>query len=154
MRQVKRTQFGYEGTHIEATCDPRLADREVCLSPITLEQPLINLIDNALHHVGDHDWGRVEVEARFVDSDAKTPIHIVVRDNGAGISAKGRDSMFEPRETSKGEKGVGMGLYASRNIVRAAGGTLECTEALMWACAEFKIRLPVLLGPSFDELTQ
>ncbi|MBI1384749.1 MAG: hypothetical protein GC150_07560 [Rhizobiales bacterium] len=124
---------------------PDLDGLEVSLSPVILEQPLANLILNALHHLGGHRAGRIEVETRLTD-EAITPIHIIVRDNGKGISADDVTTLFEPRETTRGESGTGMGLYASRNIVQSAGGVLECTEHLLGLGATFRIRLPIRLG--------
>src|SRR5580704_3577706 len=80
-------------------------------SPIVLEQPLINILDNAIYHISNELWSRIEVELKIVPEDAKTPIHIIVRDNGPGMTAEERKNIFEPRETSKGDKGYGLGLY-------------------------------------------
>ena len=137
MRSFRVAKYGYENTQIHFTLDPRLEGLEVCLPPSVIEQPLINLVDNALFHVGDHPWGRIEVETRL-SGDADTPVHITVRDNGPGISEAARVNLFTPRETTKPGTGVGMGLYASRNLIRAVGGALECTEHLMWAGSTFR----------------
>ena len=73
-------------------------------------------------------------------------MHIIVRDNGPGISTSIAETMFDPRQTTKRELGAGMGLYASRNMLVAVGGALECIEHYMWAGSTFRLRLPIVLS--------
>ena len=48
-----------------------------------------------------------------------------VADNGCGMSAAFvRDALFKPFQSTK-KKGLGLGLYQSRSIVLAHGGTMH-----------------------------
>lgn len=50
---------------------------------------------------------------------------IAVSDDGAGMSAETRRRLFEPFHTTKPGQGTGLGLYITRSIVEAHGGTIE-----------------------------
>jgi signal transduction histidine kinase len=150
MRSFRAAKYGYSDTQVEMIADPRLSGLTISLSPLVIEQPLVNIIDNALYHIGDHPWGRIEVETRLT-GDADTPIQILVRDNGGGITAAERAAVFEPRETTKGSVGTGMGLYTSRNLLNACGGELECIDSVRWVGTTMRIRLPVILNSSAIE---
>lgn len=88
-----------------------------------IERILLNLVDNALRHVGP--GVEVEVEAA-VRADRVT---IVVRDNGPGIPAEQRSRIFERfhRGAGAGDRdggGSGLGLAIARELAQAMGGTL------------------------------
>ncbi len=64
--------------------------------------------------------GRVEVRT---SADAET-VTLTVADNGPGISPEIRKGLFTPFNTSK-EKGLGLGLVISKDIVGDYGGRME-----------------------------
>ncbi|EJZ19642.1 ATP-binding protein, partial [Rhizobium sp. Pop5] len=97
------------------------ADLQVMGNRIRLEQVLINLLQNALEAVAPKaDLGRVEVRTSV---DAET-VTLTVSDNGPGISPEIRKGLFTPFNTSK-EKGLGLGLVISKDIVGDYGGRME-----------------------------
>lgn len=112
------------------------------LPPEVVEQPLINLLDNAQHHL--RDWGEVQVVVRRMPDDRACPIHIEIRDQGLGMTAEQLDRLFTPRVSSKGTKGYGLGLYTSRQLLRAVGGDLEVIRdaCFRWMGSGFRMRLP------------
>jgi two-component system sensor kinase FixL len=89
---------------------------------IQIEQVLINLIRNAIEAVTEvgnlERWVRIHL--RHVD-DA---VEVAVDDSGPGVSPEIAQHLFEPFETSK-QRGMGLGLSLSREIVKAHGGTLR-----------------------------
>ena len=87
---------------------------------IRLEQVLINLFQNALEALEGRDQARVEVSVR----ETAEQVEIVVSDNGPGIPATILDSLFTPFNTSK-EKGLGLGLVISKDIVVDYGGRID-----------------------------
>ena len=87
---------------------------------IRLEQVLINLFQNALEALEGQDQAKVEVSVHQTSDD----VEIVVSDNGPGIPTAILDSLFTPFNTSK-EKGLGLGLVISKDIVVDYGGHIE-----------------------------
>ena len=112
------------------------------LPPEALEQPLANLLDNAFHHFGERKWGTITVRVRFDPNKPTHPVSIEVSDQGQGMTAEQRQSLFTPRVSAKGIQGYGLGLYTSRQLLRAVGGDLECVESWRWLGSTFRIRLP------------
>jgi two-component system, NtrC family, C4-dicarboxylate transport sensor histidine kinase DctB len=86
---------------------------------IRLEQVLINLFQNALEALEDAPGARVEVKATAAGDE----IIVTVEDNGPGIPSNIRPLLFTPFSTSK-EKGLGLGLVISRDIISDYGGRL------------------------------
>ena len=87
---------------------------------IRLEQVLINLFQNALEALEGREQAKVEVSVRETSDD----VEIVVSDNGPGIPAAILDQLFTPFNTSK-EKGLGLGLVISKDIVVDYGGRID-----------------------------
>ncbi|MDL2401948.1 sensor histidine kinase [Rhizobium mayense] len=87
---------------------------------VRLEQVLINLFQNALEALEGRDQARVEVSARDIDES----VEVIVSDNGPGIPPAVLHSLFTPFNTSK-EKGLGLGLVISKDIVADYGGRID-----------------------------
>lgn len=85
-------------------------------------QVLINLIKNAIEALQKQKKGEVHIFAE----QAETSI-IKVMDNGPGIPDEIKDNIFIPFFTTK-EKGTGVGLSYSRQIIKAHGGTILCSS--------------------------
>jgi signal transduction histidine kinase len=74
---------------------------------------------------------------------------IEVRDDGCGMDAQFvRERLFRPFDTTKGNAGMGIGAYESREVVRAHGGDLE-VESAPGLGTTMRIRLPC--GPVANE---
>ncbi|WP_350286659.1 ATP-binding protein [uncultured Croceitalea sp.] len=86
-----------------------------------LTQVLINLVKNAIHSLETQPSGIIEVIAGV---DNKNRKYIIVKDNGPGIPEEMIDEIFVPFFTTK-EKGTGIGLSLSRQIVQLHGGSLK-----------------------------
>lgn len=91
---------------------------------LRLEQVLINLFQNALEALDGRDGARVEVSAAETGED----VALVVSDNGPGIPPAILKSLFTPFNTSK-EKGLGLGLVISKDIVADFGGRIEVSSS-------------------------
>lgn len=89
---------------------------------IRLEQVLVNLIGNALDALSDTPEPVIRLRAE----PRNNLVRIDITDNGPGVSASVRDTIFDPFVTSKppGE-GVGLGLTISFSIIRDFGGVLR-----------------------------
>jgi two-component system, chemotaxis family, CheB/CheR fusion protein len=88
-----------------------------------IQQVLLNLVNNAFRHAIDTEY--VDVRLR---QEAEMAV-IEVRDYGPGISGEALSNVFSPFYQATDEKlpgsGLGLGLFISREIVSAHGGTIE-----------------------------
>lgn len=84
---------------------------------VRLEQVLVNLMANAL----DAGQNGVEIDLAIELKDGF--VELRVADNGPGLSAETRDSLFQPFSTTKRD-GLGLGLVISRDIMADFGGDL------------------------------
>jgi signal transduction histidine kinase len=92
-----------------------------------------NIFRNAAEHAGPKPIVDIEV------SRSANKIIIVLNDNGPGIPHEQRKSLFQ-RGSSKKEHGLG--LYLTKQIVTACGGTIENLESEKGA--KFRIALPII----------
>jgi signal transduction histidine kinase len=119
----------------DATSQP---DAVVMGDRTRLEQVAANLIDNALKYTPP--GGRVEVE---IGADDLAAI-LRVRDTGSGIPAAEMPRIFDRLfrgDTSRTERGLGLGLSLVRAVVEAHGGTVS-VESEPGRGAVFTVRLP------------
>lgn len=104
-----------------------------------LQQVFLNLINNALDAVGSK--GHVEIRTGI---DSKSNILIECGDNGPGINEENLKQIFDPFFTTKApDKGTGLGLYISYDIVKKLGGSLTA-ENKKNGGALFRVTLPVV----------
>jgi two-component system C4-dicarboxylate transport sensor histidine kinase DctB len=86
---------------------------------IRLEQILMNLLGNAL----DALRGGVDPVITIRITEQGETVAITVRDNGPGIDAEARGTLFMPFNTTKAT-GLGLGLVISEGLAREFGGAL------------------------------
>ena len=86
-----------------------------------LEKVLINLIKNAFQALGKNSNGKVVVTAF---NNIEKRVIIEINDNGIGIPSDIINDIFIPFYTTK-EKGSGIGLSLSRQIMRLHGGSIS-----------------------------
>jgi len=89
-----------------------------------LEKVLINLIKNSFQALGDSRDGKVHVSAF---KNIENRVIISVGDNGCGIPPTIIDDIFIPFYTTK-NKGSGIGLSLSRQIMRLHSGTITVSS--------------------------
>ena len=107
-----------------------LADREQIRSVVT------NLVLNARDALGP--GGRIRVRTEHVGGS----VVLTVTDNGCGMSAAFlKDSLFRPFQSTK-KKGLGIGMFQSRMIVEAHGGSIR-VESEAGKGSTFRVSLPV-----------
>ncbi|MEO5659727.1 MAG: hybrid sensor histidine kinase/response regulator [Polaromonas sp.] len=100
-----------------------LADKKVtgCWDEFRIEQVMINLLTNALR------YGQGK-PVEIVLSTLPGSVKIEVRDKGIGILAQRQKRIFEQFERVNKDDdtgGMGLGLFITRQLVEAHGGTLD-----------------------------
>lgn len=110
----------------------------------SLGQAFGNVIRNAFDAVAERKDGRVKIAADVTRrDDGRDEIEVRVADNGPGVPAVLRSTIFEPFVSAKSlGRGLGLGLAIAQEAVAAAGGTLELATS-EGTGAEFVFRLPV-----------
>jgi len=99
-------------------------DTLVDVTPGELRQVFTNLISNAIDAMPQGGSLNLQVFADGQD------VKLIFSDTGTGIKAEKLDEIFEPFVTTKGEKGLGIGLWISRNIVEKLGGTIHVRSSV------------------------
>jgi putative PEP-CTERM system histidine kinase len=121
--------------HVELTKELQplpttLADREQMRSVVT------NLVLNARDALGA--GGRIQVRTEHLDQS----IVLTVSDNGCGMSSEFvKGSLFRPFQSTK-KAGLGIGLFQSRMIIEAHGGSIR-VESETGKGSTFRVSLPV-----------
>jgi signal transduction histidine kinase len=124
------------GVTTRLTVEPDLP--EVELDESQLRQALLNLIRNAREAM--QRGGELGVSV----ARAGEGVEICVDDEGAGVPEELRASIFDPFFTTK-ERGTGLGLAVTREIVEAHRGAIRC-EPRAEGGTRFRIVLPVDAG--------
>ncbi len=102
-----------------------LPEVEVAISPLNLQQVLLNLLLNAIQAMRGRG-GTLRLTGRVEQNHVK----IDVEDTGPGIPEQILDRLFEPFVTQRaadgGEaRGTGLGLCICRDLVESAGGSID-----------------------------
>jgi signal transduction histidine kinase len=119
-----------------------LVRAQAAISPISLQQVLLNLILNAKKAMGK-TGGVLTILSR---SQAGS-VHIQLTDTGGGIAPEITDRLFEPFATYQlepvqgDEKGSGLGLYICKDLIARAGGEISF-ESMPGKGTTFHISIP------------
>jgi len=120
-------------------CNPHQAIW-VMADPLRLEQVLANLLENALKFVPQ--GGRIDVSIK----QSGRHVLVSVADTGPGIPPEDLPHLFDQfyqARKSDHRIGMGLGLYISREIMRALGGNIW-VESELSVGSVFSFRLPIL----------
>ena len=131
-----------KGVGLEAGVDTRIPF--VFADPNRVLQVLSNLIDNAIKFTPPD--GSVMVKARLMEADPDF-VYISVADTGRGIDAEAKNLIFErlyqdPNSIDDSRKGLGLGLYISKELVQLHGGRLWVESQLSHG-STFTFTLPL-----------
>jgi signal transduction histidine kinase len=102
-----------------------------------LQQALLNFIKNAMESISGGGDIRIAVE-----KISKDRVSIRISDNGCGMTTEEVDQIFNPEYTTK-EKGLGLGLPLSHEIIRGHDGEIHVISRKN-AGTTFEIILPTI----------
>ncbi|RKG98558.1 DUF4118 domain-containing protein [Corallococcus sp. CA053C] len=103
-----------------------------------LEQVVVNLVDNAIKY----GQGR-PIDIRLEARDGRATL--TVRDQGIGIAAESLPRLFGRFERAVSDRhygGLGLGLYITRTLLEAMGGTVRA-ESVLGQGSLFTVELPL-----------
>ncbi len=109
----------------------------LAISPGELEEVLINLLANAYDAITAA--GEICIKAE----QKQKKIAIEILDNGKGIAKDVKRQMFRPFFTTKGNGGVGLGLYLTKEIIERRGGRISIKPNVSSGTC-FYIELPAI----------
>jgi signal transduction histidine kinase len=117
---------------------------------------LLNLTANAIEATAEFrldDTGRVDLSLRRIPAENLPPdtksdcgkhsIEIRVEDNGPGIPQEVQSRIWELFYSTKGSRGTGIGLAATRKMIEEHGGTIQL-ESVLNEGSLFRVVLPAV----------
>jgi two-component system, LuxR family, sensor kinase FixL len=134
-----------EASNVEIKADWSIAPLHVGLSRIEMEQVFMNVLRNAVESIQDRRRTGWEGAGRIVLTIERVggSVRCIVTDNGAGLTSKVSEEVFQPFFTTKGREGTGLGLHISRKILAKAKGVIRLVAAPVEG-ARIEIRMPVV----------
>jgi two-component system NtrC family sensor kinase len=104
-----------------------------------LQQVFLNLVNNAMDAIGNR--GVIDITTKV---DNKNNLVIQFGDNGSGIKKENLKQLFDPFFTTKApDKGTGLGLYISYDIIKKLGGSITASNKESGG-ALFTVTLPIV----------
>lgn len=129
---------------------------KILARPGQLNQVFMNLLSNAIDAVEESNQGRsyrdiethpniIGIRTQHLQDQEGDRIAICITDNGSGIPAEVQPRLFETFFTTKdGERGTGLGLSLSRQIITENHGGSLSFDSTPGQGTEFIIELPVI----------
>ncbi len=138
--------------------DVEKSDARMHGSANQIQQTMLNLINNAIHAIGDAE-GVIKITAKLCAgddcsfkpclvnrSDSASVLCVQVCDNGKGISKQHQHRIFDPFFTTKPKgQGTGLGLSTSYGIIKKHGGDISVSSK-KGEGSTFQFNLPVVAG--------
>ena len=146
---IVKMQAEGKGIEIVRDYDPSLP--ELKLDVDSVEQVLINIVNNAIQALKDANTENPKITVktrasiRTIVRDKKYPtaVIITIANNGPEIPEQIKQTVFFPMVTTK-VNGNGLGLSIALNIIERHKGTIECVSDAHETA--FKIILPLKAG--------
>lgn len=113
--------------------------------PQHIERILFNLVTNAIHFTGKPHKGERVVTMRLERKGDR--VSVSVKDTGTGIDPKHRDRLFDLFYTTRGEMGMGLGLYIAKRLAQRWGADIE-VDSQFGKGAEFILTMSLAGGPT------
>lgn len=111
-------------------------DSMISIDEETFASVLNHLLQNAQEATNDNGW--VKIIAEMMAND----LHITISDNGCGMSADFiANRLFKPFDTTKGNAGMGIGVYEAKQFIESIDGTMQVISVENEG-SHFKIVIP------------
>jgi signal transduction histidine kinase len=108
----------------------------ICCYPGELRQVFANLIGNAFDAMRQ-DGGRILLRERAAThpKSGRRGVRATIADNGQGVSAKVKETLFAAFHSTKGSNGSGLGLWISKGIVEKHHGSIRFRSSTKAGCS-------------------
>jgi len=116
-----------------------------------LHRAVLNVVTNALDAVAESEAPRIVVSTNY-DPNA-SQLQAIVADNGPGIPVELQETIFSAFESTKGNRGTGLGLPVSKKILQEHGGDILLTSELGRG-ATFLLSFPWIPDATRETLVQ
>lgn len=129
-------------------------DLEVNADSEQLFRVIMNLCRNSLQAMQSDDEGSTVARLHLNAERTQNMVTLHISDTGPGIPARIREKLFQPFEGSANPGGTGLGLAIASELIKAHGGTIECSSTSSGGTT-FKILLPDpanAIGHSTDDI--
>ena len=127
---------------------------------VHLMQIFSNLLSNAIKYTQEGGKIQLLVEECETKSSVYAKYRFLVSDNGMGMSADFKETIFDPFTRAEGSvtnkiQGTGLGMAITRNLVEAMGGTIDVESELgQGSCFEVLIDLRIAEDRSVSSTVQ
>jgi signal transduction histidine kinase len=122
-KAVAAVKFHPDGQNVSITVG-KLPPAGAAIDAINLESAIYNLLLNACQ-AATRSTHAPEVKIQLTEGDEQ--IYVTILDNGPGIPASIRRTLFEPFVSAEKPDGTGLGLALARRIAEEHGGSV-CLE--------------------------
>lgn len=124
-KAVAAVKFHPDGRNVSITVG-NLPPAEADIDARNLESAIYNLLLNACQ-AAKHSTHTPEVRVDLAEVDER--IYVTILDNGPGIPASVRGTLFDPFVTAGKPNGTGLGLTLARRIAEEHGGSVLLEES-------------------------
>jgi putative PEP-CTERM system histidine kinase len=131
----------------EGAPPPALESRERSVEVVLNRERLLQVLEHVIRNAQQATPGEGSVTVSVGKAGEQAVVEVA--DTGSGMDAEFiRQRLFRPFDTTKGQRGFGIGAYQAREFVRHCGGGVE-VESAPGRGTRFTIRLPLapVLGP-------
>ena len=123
--------------NVQLAWNPPADPQTACVDPEGIHRAVLNLILNAI----DATSGRPDAKVSIVLLCTRDSTRIEIEDNGVGIPQSQLQTIFSLFESTKGNRGTGLGLPVSQKIIREHGGDISVSSVVDQGTT-FTIQLP------------
>jgi signal transduction histidine kinase len=124
-KAIAAVRFHPDGQNVSITVD-NLPPLEADIDAMNLESAIYNLLLNACQ-AATRSTDVPEVKIQLTEADER--IYVTISDNGPGVPASIRRTLFDPFVTAGKSNGTGLGLTLARQIAEEHGGSIRLKES-------------------------
>lgn len=96
---------------------------EMFIDRDTFYSVLNHLLQNAQEATNESGWVKISAE------EINNNLHLAIIDNGCGMSEDFiKNRLFKPFDTTKGNAGMGIGVYEAKQFIESTGGSMQVTS--------------------------